>query len=83
MFECYFCEKPNTRKTFQYYCESCSQLRRCVLLHNERVYEVVNAVLNRSTEKQTLKINEELKKEIEKSNEIIKEGIKTRSMTKN
>ena len=77
MFECKLCERETCVTT--HICEKCRRIKHLINLYEERVYEVLEAVLVRSEEKQELKIQQEIKKEKEE----IEKKITTRSQKKN
>lgn len=77
MFECKLCERETCVTT--HICEKCRRIKHLINLYEERVYEVLEAVLVRSEDKQELKIQQEIKKEKEE----IEKKITTRSQKKN
>ena len=63
MFTCLLCEKEYVY--ISRFCPKCRSLKHLILLHSDRVFEIVNEVLCRTEEKQNNKIKLEIKKEIE------------------
>tara|TARA_R100000988_G_scaffold103554_2_gene83365 strand:+ start:610 stop:855 length:246 start_codon:yes stop_codon:yes gene_type:complete len=63
MFYCQLCEKETVY--ISRFCPDCRSLKHLILLHGDRVHEIVNEVLCRNHAKQNTKIKQEIKKEIE------------------
>lgn len=64
MFECRLCENETCITTNV--CTKCRRIKHLLNLYGDRVYEVLEAVLIRSEDKQELKIQNEIKNEKDK-----------------
>tara|TARA_R110002073_G_scaffold155312_2_gene310603 strand:+ start:5815 stop:6081 length:267 start_codon:yes stop_codon:yes gene_type:complete len=61
---CKLCEEKEVEFWFGKWCKSCRRIKHYLNLYGDRVYEVLDNVLCRTEEKQTIKEAEEIKKEI-------------------
>jgi len=68
VFSCLLCEFETCYVSR--FCPKCRALKHLILLHGDRVHEIVNEVLCRTEEKQNNKIKQQLNKEIEQKNKL-------------
>ena len=61
---CVICEK-SVENWFSSLCNKCRKIKHFYSLYNDRIYEILTAVLSRDLDKQKLKEADEIKKEIE------------------
>ena len=71
VFTCQLCEFETCY--LSRFCPKCRALKHLILLHGDRVYNIVNEVLCRTEEKQDNKIKLEIKKEIEAKSKLLGE----------
>lgn len=76
MWACRLCEKETLYMSN--FCDKCRRIKHLLNLYDDRVYEVLEAVLVRDKEQQEKKIN----KEIHQKKEDIENIIETRSKKK-
>ena len=73
MLTCYLCEFETCYVSR--FCPKCRALKHLILLHGDRVHEIVNEVLCRTEEKQNNKIKQQLNKEIEEKKKVLDKKI--------
>ena len=61
---CILCEKKPVEFWFGSFCSDCRRIKHHISINGDRVNEILDNVLSRTEEKQTLKEAEEIKKEI-------------------
>ena len=62
---CLLCEKKPNEYWFSNWCKDCRRIKHYISLYDERVYEVLDSVLSRTSDKHDNKIKVEIKTEIE------------------
>ena len=65
MGKCLLCEKNTNEYWFSNWCKNCRRVKHYLSLYHDRVYEVLDSVLSRTSDKQDNKIKVEIKTEIE------------------
>ncbi len=78
MFSCTLCEKETVY--WYHLCDKCRKVKHYISLYDDRVYDVLDAVLAREVDKQDNKIELEIRKEIATKEQAIKKK-KIRSNT--
>ena len=61
---CILCEKNKVEFWFGSFCKDCRRIKHHISINGDRVYEILDNVLSRTEEKQTIKEADEIKKEI-------------------
>ena len=75
MFNCVLCEKETCY--ISKFCDKCRKIKHYLNLYDDRVYEILDNVLSRDIDKQTLKIASEIKNEIKAKEMLLKNGDET------
>jgi len=61
---CILCEKNKVEFWFGSLCTSCRRIKHHISINGDRVYQILDNVLSRTEEKQTIKEADEIKREI-------------------